>query len=1023
MLDLFELLPDSVFWPVWYATLAGLVLFGLVQFIVGYRLKNSVATKGIVSLQLAGTSRQAQDVLDSWTKDNRTRAAFWSVWTDFGFILFYALALSHGCAWASSQVVSTWDWERWLGPLIVALVWVAAACDVGEDIALLAMLRAGPSKEQAARATRFAVAKFSLIGVGLAFLGSGVVAWSPLLSIVLHYALTHLGFVLTLVIVYGIVFGLVGKTYGIPSLYWNDNPLVRISASCAVTLLLLDLGVISFYEVRDVPLNPEGSQVAESAGKIPLVAKVAGEQPWLKQPRPAWAHGPDEYGFYWIPPRENADYLQKFLRRAGWPFLLILALPAVFPWFFTSVPKIPLSAGGKARPGGRFLGAVAWLFGIGLGVVFAHVFLRAGPGLYVWFSDKLNVLAPYVWKDWIAGDGTSSLKSTVAWFYVIFLLVYVAMAWPLYRIVSPPVAVSALMAVLAMGYAMVTYFDGHFFPFMRNWWIPPRVVAIIGLVALFGWANRDSYKLTFPKMEMYYPSGTTGLVALREAVARIYRCWGNIPAQPAGGATLIDDWSSLEAWRKRFPAGSEKPKLAVISVSGGATRSAYWVATVLDRLEAEIPGLSDHVRIISGASGGMVGTAFYVKELKNRRDDPTRPPKRYKDLIPYNSIRPVARFIALRDLWRSLLPVRWTLDRGIVLENTWGGSPDGGIKVPIQEFVASEAVGEIPSLIFSPMMVDDGRRLLISNLDLWNLSNAGGSQITENDPGKNPHAYSLTAFEFFRLFPMAKDFLVSTAVRMSASFPYVSPAVNLPTDPPRRVVDAGYYDNYGVQVSSAWLQKHADWLVENTSGVVLIQIRDAISQKERLEVADAPTGFLATIARGFQFFTSPLDAADKARYTVTAFQDDQAVENLSEMFTDRALREINPPPEDPEVVIQAKERARAFFTTVIFENSAVIVYGRRKPDSWPGDTHKDIEPPTEVALDWYLSLAERDGLDTAIPTPTGHWKTNRQDRLDRIAELSDLVARTHGAERDWWLNELEQARNFERLVQLRAWWT
>ncbi len=288
-------------------------------------------------------------------------------------------------------------------------------------------------------------------------------------------------------------------------------------------------------------------------------------------------------------------------------------------------------------------------------------------------------------------------------------------------------------------------------------------------------------------------------------------------------------------WRARFPR-EPKPKLAVISVSGGATRSAYWVATVLDRLEEEIPGFSDHVRIITGASGGMVGTACYVRELKDRLDDCSRRPRRFKDLIPCDSIRPVIRFIALRDLWRSLLPIRWAMDRGIVLEDDWGSPTDPRLKVPIQDFARREAAGEIPSLILSPMMVNEGRRLLISNLDLWNLSGASGSLITEDDPGRKSHDYSLTAFEFFRLFPTAKEFLVSTAVRMSASFPYVSPAVNLPTDPPRRVVDAGYYDNYGVQVSSAWLQKNIDWLVSNTSGVVLIQIRDAISQMERLEV-------------------------------------------------------------------------------------------------------------------------------------------------------------------------------------------
>jgi hypothetical protein len=65
--------------------------------------------------------------------------------------------------------------------------------------------------------------------------------------------------------------------------------------------------------------------------------------------------------------------------------------------------------------------------------------------------------------------------------------------------------------------------------------------------------------------------------------------------------------------------------------------------------------------------------------------------------------------------------------------------------------------------------------------------------------------------EFFRLFPKAHDFRVSTAIRMSASFRWVSPAINLPTLPPRRVVDAAYYDNHGVNLSALWLSRLGGW--------------------------------------------------------------------------------------------------------------------------------------------------------------------------------------------------------------------
>ena len=67
------------------------------------------------------------------------------------------------------------------------------------------------------------------------------------------------------------------------------------------------------------------------------------------------------------------------------------------------------------------------------------------------------------------------------------------------------------------------------------------------------------------------------------------------------------------------------PKLAVVCVSGGALRSAVWTAVVLQHVERTIGAktdakgrpvrFADQLRIITGASGGMLGTAAYVARL------------------------------------------------------------------------------------------------------------------------------------------------------------------------------------------------------------------------------------------------------------------------------------------------------------------------------------------------------------------------------------------------------------------------
>ena len=86
----------------------------------------------------------------------------------------------------------------------------------------------------------------------------------------------------------------------------------------------------------------------------------------------------------------------------------------------------------------------------------------------------------------------------------------------------------------------------------------------------------------------------------------------------------------------------------------------------------------------------------------------------------------------------------------------------------------------------------------------------------------------------------ADSLLFTSAIRMSATFPYVSPVVSLPSNPVIDVVDAGGRDNYGVETSLKFLYTFRNWISTNTSGVILLQIRDRRKQKAD-EVNTNPT--------------------------------------------------------------------------------------------------------------------------------------------------------------------------------------
>jgi hypothetical protein len=89
---------------------------------------------------------------------------------------------------------------------------------------------------------------------------------------------------------------------------------------------------------------------------------------------------------------------------------------------------------------------------------------------------------------------------------------------------------------------------------------------------------------------------------------------------------------------------------------------------------------------------------------------------------------------------------------------------------------------------------------------------------------------SLGSLTYDQLFAAHKDIPVVTAARLSASFPYVSPAARAAhiEGPESHIVDDGYYDNFCVSSLVEWLDAklHSD---QNMDKVLIIKIRGAPS--------------------------------------------------------------------------------------------------------------------------------------------------------------------------------------------------
>ncbi|MFO0879735.1 MAG: patatin-like phospholipase family protein [Gemmataceae bacterium] len=443
------------------------------------------------------------------------------------------------------------------------------------------------------------------------------------------------------------------------------------------------------------------------------------------------------------------------------------------------------------------------------------------------------------------------------------------------------------------------------------------------------------------------------------------------------------EYSALEEWKKRTAPEGKKPKLAVISVSGGANRSALWTTLVLDQLERAFRQehilFPRHVRVMTGASGGMVGAAYWVSTLDEERSLHREDSEQVIRPVSQECLTPLTHHALFLDLPTLLLPGEFKTDRGVALEQAWSKNMAGSLDRPFRSLATSEYQGSRPSLIFSPMLVEDGRRLLISNLYLPFLTESAGESLANPDrqaarPGtvrtKRPRPsgksikydpdmprshlarqrrdrYSLSAVEFFQLFPLAEQFPLSTAVRMSATFPYFSPAVDLPTEPRRRVVDAGYYDNYGINIAAAWIYHYRRWLEKNTSGVVLIQVRDGASERRKLFADHSPPFW--DMARTLEWVTGPLVGLGSAREAGMSFRNDEMVQVLSDHFN---------------------HNGRPMFTTVVFEAQA------------------------DIAMSWYLTRQEISEMKSSLGQDGTTLSPNRR-AVDRLIS--------------WWKKDHSQA--------------
>jgi hypothetical protein len=273
----------------------------------------------------------------------------------------------------------------------------------------------------------------------------------------------------------------------------------------------------------------------------------------------------------------------------------------------------------------------------------------------------------------------------------------------------------------------------------------------------------------------------------------------------------------LDAFRKQNSSANATPRPVIIVTStGGGIHAARWTAGILALLEKKFRGsqLSDgaefhrSILLLSTVSGGSVGAgpwaAAYLNPVTAFSD------KSLDEMERVNScpeLQAIAWGLTYADFLRSWYPYRHffsneldTYDRGWALQQAfWRNrqskycadtnlSPTDSRENTLGDLAWSG--NDVPAFSFNTTVAETGDRFLNANY-----------RLPKQD---NPNVEFAPADSFLRVY--RHDLPLSSAARMSANFPYVSPMPRVDVAKSHfHFGDGGYFDNDGTATAMEFL--------------------------------------------------------------------------------------------------------------------------------------------------------------------------------------------------------------------------
>lgn len=279
----------------------------------------------------------------------------------------------------------------------------------------------------------------------------------------------------------------------------------------------------------------------------------------------------------------------------------------------------------------------------------------------------------------------------------------------------------------------------------------------------------------------------------------------------------------------------------IVSAAGGGIRAAQWTALVLSRLQDQTQGeFGKHVFAISGVSGGSLGATVFASlmaedaagRLSSLSCATTQATYQNcsNEILDNDFLSPLVGYMLYPDMAQRFLP--WKInsfDRSRAIEQAWSAAwaKTAGNNRLAEHFdqLWRAAPNRVPSLLLNSTLVDEGNRVIASNIRIDGETFIGAYDLFSSELDTNHTS-------------------LATAIHNSARFAYVSPAGLVSKangEKWGRVIDGGYFENSGVEtIRDIWtrLQKQAK---DSSTYFVIIEIVNDPLARSPVEPMDPET--------------------------------------------------------------------------------------------------------------------------------------------------------------------------------------